>query len=234
MDLDEALDHVFSQPLATFTEERNRIAKELAAAGDKEGAASIKAIKKPSVSAWAVNQLARRSRDGMDELVGLHEELAGTRGGVDLRRITDERRRLIARLTEEAASLLDQAGHTASSATTGRIAQTLLAASSGGELEALAEGRLTADLEAPGFDAMSGFDTAADSAPFERADNRARDRAEELARKAAEAEAEAAELRNAAERAEAEAGRLATQAEKAARRAESARAKADAALEELG
>lgn len=233
MTVDEALDHVFSQPLASFTAERNRIAKELAAAGDKDAAATVKAIKKPSVSAWAVNQLVRQQPEGIAELVRLHEELGASRGGSELRRVTDERRRLIARLTEQAGALLEEAGHGASSTTEQRIAQTLLAASSGGELEALAGGRLTGDLEAPGFGAMSGFEAAADSAPFEREDHRARDKAEELDRRATEAESEATELRRAAERARSEADRLDAAAEKAAQRAERARARATEALSAL-
>ena len=229
MTLDEALDHVFSQPLDSFTAERNRIAKELAAAGDKDAAAAVKALKKPTVSAWAVNQLARGSRDDMAELVRLHEQLAGSRGA-DLRRVTDERRRLIARLVDRAAKVLQEAGHGASGTTSQRIEQTLLAASSGGELDALAHGRLSTDLESPGFEALSGFEAAADSEPFQGRDRRSQDRAEELGRRAAEAEADAAGLRNAAERARDEADRLEKEAEKAARRAELARSKADEAL----
>jgi hypothetical protein len=125
------------------------------------------------------------------------------------------------------------AGHGASSTTAQRIAQTLLAASSGGELDDLARGRLTTDLEAPGFGALSGFEAAADSEPFTREDRRARDKAEDLGRRAAEAEAEAGELRNAAERAAGEVKRLTDAAEKAALRAEKARAKADEALGRL-
>ena len=42
-----------------FTAARNALAKELKQAGDKEGAAEVAALRRPSVGAWALNQVAR-------------------------------------------------------------------------------------------------------------------------------------------------------------------------------
>jgi hypothetical protein len=61
--LDAALDRLFSASRAAFVAERQRLAKELKAAGKKDEAAQVAAIAKPTVAAWVVNQLARRHSD---------------------------------------------------------------------------------------------------------------------------------------------------------------------------
>jgi hypothetical protein len=58
--LDAAWDRLFSASRATFVAERQRLAKELKAAGKKDESAQVAALTKPSVAAWVVNQLARR------------------------------------------------------------------------------------------------------------------------------------------------------------------------------
>ena len=233
MKLEQAMDELFGASLATFTKERDRLVKELAASGETDVATALKALKKPSVSTWAVNQLARVRSSDVDALAKLHEELENAGDASELRRIQEERKKLIARLSDAAATVLEDAGHSAASTTMQRVSQTLLSASSGDDLLALKKGHLTHDLESSGFGAMSGFEAAADSEPFRKEEQKARARAEELSSKAAEAEAAANEARRLAEGAQAEAERLAKEAERAEKRAEQARAKADAALDRL-
>ena len=52
------LDALYSEPLETFIAARNALAKALVQAADREGAAVVKALRKPSVAAWALNQLS--------------------------------------------------------------------------------------------------------------------------------------------------------------------------------
>jgi hypothetical protein len=52
-------DDLYALPLEEFTAARNELARSLKAAGDADEAARVKKLKKPPVSAWAVNQLAR-------------------------------------------------------------------------------------------------------------------------------------------------------------------------------
>ena len=66
--LDAALDRLFSASRATFVAERQRLAKELKAAGKKEEAAQVATLAKPTVAAWVVNQLARRHPDLIKKL----------------------------------------------------------------------------------------------------------------------------------------------------------------------
>src|SRR5439155_16223840 len=55
MELDTVLDRLYAVALDEFTATRNSLAKELA--GDD--ARQVKALKKPNIAAWALNQLAR-------------------------------------------------------------------------------------------------------------------------------------------------------------------------------
>ncbi len=227
---DELLYEIYSASVEEFTSTRNRIAK---ATDDPALAKEIKGLKKPTLSAWVVNQLARERSSDVRELVDLPERLSESSGPKELRAISDERRKLIAKLTDHAAQILQRSGHSASSTTLLRASQTLLAASSGEDLEALATGTLSRDLESPGFGALSGFELAGDSEPYSGETNKARERAEELDAKAKEAEQEAADARRVAEAAERDARKLAKEAETAAKRAELARKRADEALRRL-
>lgn len=65
MTLDDALDELYGAPLEDFVAERKRLAKKL---GSDEGK-QVGALRKPSVAAWAVNQLARRERRDVDLLL---------------------------------------------------------------------------------------------------------------------------------------------------------------------
>ena len=57
-ELESRIDDLYALPLERFTPERDALAKELAADGDRAGAARVKALRKPVVAAWAVNALA--------------------------------------------------------------------------------------------------------------------------------------------------------------------------------
>lgn len=108
--MDDALDRVYEVPLAGFIAERDRLAKEAAAAGDKEAAAAIRSLKKPSVSVWAVNQLARRHPEAVDDLVRSHTQLLDASDPAHVRRAQLDRKRAISTLTDAAAQILDDGG----------------------------------------------------------------------------------------------------------------------------
>jgi hypothetical protein len=229
VDVEARVDELFEVPIEDFTRARNELVKELTAAGDKPAAARVKALKKPTTTVWAINQLAHRHGPELEDLVRIHERMASVSGAGDLKGAADDRRKVVRRLTDLAAEILAGAGHSASSSQTQRISQSLLAAASGQELDALRWGRLTGDIEGPGFDSMSGFAEAAESPVYEKIDKRAQERMAKLVRTAAESEAEAARLESAADKARDEAERLTTAATKARRKADDARRKADEA-----
>jgi hypothetical protein len=158
--LDAELDALFSAPLAEFTAARNRLAARLKQEGATAEAARVAALEKPSAAAWAVNQLHFRERAELDRLFAAAAKLqhAQRAGGPDLfREAQRERREALAGLVRRAAARLTEAGHAATPATLTRVSSTLEAlAGRGGAAEAVPLGRLSADLEAPGFDAFAG------------------------------------------------------------------------------
>ena len=58
-DRETAVDRLHAVPLEEFVAERKRLAKELRDAGDRDAAADVAKLAKPSAPAWALNRLAR-------------------------------------------------------------------------------------------------------------------------------------------------------------------------------
>jgi len=63
-----AIDDLYGLPLDRFVAERTALARELRGAGRREEAGEVAALRKPSVAAWAVNQLVRTQGRAVDEL----------------------------------------------------------------------------------------------------------------------------------------------------------------------
>ncbi len=63
-----ASEALYSAPLAEFVATRARLAAELRAAGKKDEAKAVLALRKPNASAWALNQLARRAPERLRAL----------------------------------------------------------------------------------------------------------------------------------------------------------------------
>lgn len=233
MDLEAALDRLYGVPLNEFTATRDALVNELKAAGRDDDAMVMKKLKKPPLSAWALNQAARRSTDEVGAYLDALGALESASSPAELRTATEARKNAAARIHRSAGKILSEAGHPATGAVMQKIMSSLVATPSEQEAEALRTGRLTGDI-AGGLDDIFGavgFATDAEIADDDRA--RAIERAEALDRAAGEAERaardRAAELdaaRSALERAE-------RAAEQAWAKADAARAAADAAKDEL-
>lgn len=63
------MDELFDLEPSEFIAARDRLAKELRAAGDTEQAAAVKALRRPTLAAWAVNQVARRRPELVDAVI---------------------------------------------------------------------------------------------------------------------------------------------------------------------
>ena len=74
---DEEIDGLYGLPLDEFTRARDELARRVRQEGDGERAAEIKQLRKPSVPAWVVNQLARQRELDMRRLLQAGEQLAG-------------------------------------------------------------------------------------------------------------------------------------------------------------
>ena len=59
---------LYGLPLERFTEERNALAKKLRQEGRREQATEVSKLRKPSMAAWAVNQLVRTQRREVEAL----------------------------------------------------------------------------------------------------------------------------------------------------------------------
>jgi hypothetical protein len=160
IDEEAELDRLYAAPRDEFVKLRNELARRFREEGERAVASRIGELKKPSVSAWTVNQLARRRELDMQRLVNAGEALenahreaisGGDAGGFEqARRDEDAAVRRLLTAAEELAP--------ASAATLDRIGKTLRAAAATPEgRRAVKQGRLEEDLEPPGFDALVGL-----------------------------------------------------------------------------
>jgi hypothetical protein len=211
----DELDALWGLPLEEFTAARDALAKRLRADGQRDEAAEVAALRKPTVAAWVVNRLARDRRDDMRELVTAAEAIRAGRGD------GDERFRETAdQLTRSAREVLSDAGRPASDAVLREVATTLRAGAAEAP-EELVAGRLTHALEPSGFAAMAGAaprERTARAAPAPKLRRADRERVERARRALAEAKADATRLGRAADEAERAAKRARREAEKAEKR----------------
>jgi hypothetical protein len=229
--LDEAIDDLFGADLDAFTGERTRLARELRQEGLRDDALELQHLRKPTVSAWALNQLARRNRRDVDLLLDaghrLREAQAASLRGEEresFERARTTEREALRRLRKEAERLLRDERGGASPLVLSQIDETLRAAAISEEgRERLARGRFTAPLVPEGFGALAGL--VPDVPPARPATRPKRPSAEEKRRQRARIR----ELEAAAKAAEAEAERLRLAWEAARAEAQSAREAADAA-----
>jgi hypothetical protein len=239
------IDQLFALPLDEFTAARNALAKRLKQRGDAEAAKTVRALPKPSVATWAVNQLARRDPDAVRSLLNVaarlrsaqERSLKGERAADELRAAQAEERELIRKLARGAEAVLRSAGRPASGPTLERVSSLLRSAAvTEPGRTSLREGRLSGDVEVSGFDAFTGLEVPTGrgrTAPVgdDLAERRRRKREAEQRRKKLEKR-----VRELASQAEA-AGRAAQKARQEAEEAERVAAErlreADEALAEL-
>ena len=229
MSLDDAADELYGVPLDEFVQTRTRLAKELG--GDD--AKAVAELRKPVLAAWALNQLARRSRRDVDLLLDaghrLREAQAGVLRGAEreaFERARQTESEALKRLAREAESLL---GTGASSAVLAQIDRSLRAAAVSEEgRELLARGRFVKPFEAAsGFEVVAGLagDVPVRARETPAADERRRAQEERREARARLREAEAAgrEAEREVERLRAELGRAEGAAAAAQRAVEKAR-----------
>jgi DNA repair exonuclease SbcCD ATPase subunit len=199
---DEAVQALYRGPLETFVAERKRLAAELKAGGDKEGAARLAKLGRPSISAWAVNQLFWYEREAFERLLTTADRVR--RGERDA---SAEYQRALSALRALAAACLAASGHVAAEATLRRVTTTLSALAVTGGFEPDPLGALVADRDPPGFEVLhtlpSQAERGADIVRDGTAEAKRREQAE-LERKRAEAERRRLEEERARTRAERE------------------------------
>jgi hypothetical protein len=243
------VDRLYAGSLDSFTATRKALAAELRATGAIDEAKRLATMPKPSRSAWALGQVARRHAAELRAFLEATERVreAQTRAVKerDSAAIRDAGRAFnasIAELVTLAARILEEAGAPATAQQRRAIAQTLRAVpfATPDEVGELTRGSLAKDLEPSSDFGVFGHvprmatPEEAPAAPKTRRDSRAEDevrrREQEAARQAAaearRRERELAELSTAAEVAEREATRLEEASREAARRARDLEAQA--------
>src|SRR5918996_2696403 len=237
------VDALFALPPEEFTAARDELAKSLE---ERQAAKEVKALRRPTTAAWAVNQTVRRHPDALERLLAAGREvrLAQRRAASGLSAPTfgkaiAQRRRLVIELTDLATAILEEAGRPAEPQTRA-IANTFEAAAADeAAAEAVAAGRLSKELTPPaGFEGLGGVeglggggvDQAAEGErpgpagarlATARGERRAAERAaEEAARLASGVERDLARARREAEDAEAKRERIARKVEEAERKLE--------------
>jgi hypothetical protein len=203
-------DELYGLPLDQFTKARDEEARRLRQAGDRDASAAVKALRKPSKSAWAVNQVARTHQEDVERLRDAGGRVRNALAeGHDVRSPSHELANIVDALADAAAAIGGAAVRD-DAVTTFRAA-----AADPARGEEVAAGQLVTPLEASGFDAAGLELVPAPDGPDENARRRAerearverwqadakraRERAELLAEEAAAAEGRAADLRRRAD-----------------------------------
>lgn len=159
--LDDDIDELFKGPLTEFIVARKALAARLKKNGFASEAEWVKALAKPSISAWAVNQLYWRHRAEFDELIATGQRFrkAQTSGKMpNMREALDARREALSHLSDLAGAILHNAGNNPSLDTLRRISTTLEALSAyASQSDGPTPGRLTQDIDPPGFDSFASF-----------------------------------------------------------------------------
>jgi hypothetical protein len=188
--LDARIDELYQQPPNEFTAARNALAKTLSGAD----ATRVRALPKPTVVPWVVNQVYWRARGVFDRLRKSGERLrvaqiATLKGrSADLRGATEAHRQAIAEAAAQAVRIAQTAGvHPGAD----ELTRTLEALSLAPDMPE-PPGRLTRPLRPAGFEALTGVTPVA--VPVQKAPQRVKREQETAKREEAEARRAAAEL----------------------------------------
>lgn len=185
-----------------FTAARDELVKTLREEDRRDDASRVSRMRKPTTDAWALNQVARRHPQLVEDLIDAHGQLREADRADDLRAASGKRRHAVDEILDAAATILSASGHSYAGAVQDRITRTLLAAASDEATEeALSAGTLERPVEVsaqwprlPDTPPVDG--QPQDDEPLEEVE-RLEDRAREMAETAAALEQRARDTRGA-------------------------------------
>lgn len=155
MDINSVAKELYSLPPEEFTAARNAREKEAKAVGDKQLAAAIHRLGKPSTAAWLANQLVREHSDEVQPFLDLGaalREATAMLNGDQLRELGKRQHQLVYALMLQVRALANAAGHKVSQDTARGVEDILHAAlADEGAAEEVSAGRLTDTLQRTGF-----------------------------------------------------------------------------------
>lgn len=129
-ELDEIVRELYVLPPAEFVAARNELVRAARAAGSRDIAERLRHLRRPTRSAWLVNVLARDPA-AMRRLSTVGKELRDAQTGLDstqLRTLSEQRRRLITDLLEQAQAHATDAGLRLTATVLSEVEATLQAA----------------------------------------------------------------------------------------------------------
>jgi hypothetical protein len=234
---------LYGLALDEFIPARAALAKSLRSDGQRDEADRVSKLRKPSVAAWAVNQLVRtQPRDiaslfeAGDELQAAQAELLGKRGDAkSLQAAVARERDAVSRLVERAHGLLESDGQPPSQTILDRISQTLEAAALDEDARGVVEaGCLGRELQHIGLGSGSlAAQPAGPAQPAQPRSRKARDSDESSSRAAQKRrERDRAEQMKTDRKAEQDARRIAERADRELSQAQQRRDDAASALAE--
>lgn len=155
VDLDGVADELYGLLPAQFVAARQARSGEARRAGDRPLAAAIQKLRRPTTGAWLANLLMRQRPDGLLQLLELGEAMRHAQAKLDagdLRRLSRQRRQVVAELSREARILAGDVGQPVSDAVGRELEETLEAAFADADAcEAVRSGRLTMALSYSGL-----------------------------------------------------------------------------------
>jgi hypothetical protein len=167
-DLESRIDRLFGLPLDQFVAERNALAAALRRERRAADSARVKGLTRPSLPAWAVNQVFWQARADFDRLTAAGDRMREAQrqalGGrdVDQREPSRERQQAVRAFVDRAVALMRAAGQTVTDATRQRIAVSADAiAAYGSRPRAYRPGRMEQELDPPGFETLAALASGA-------------------------------------------------------------------------
>lgn len=155
--LQAAVAELYSSDPDKFVERRKALAAEARSAREDAAASRIAALRKPTRSAWVINQLARSDPAATAELVRLGDELGAAQralNGARIRELSVRRRELIDALTRQALGICGE--HPPSAALRDEVTGTLGAALADPQIaEQVQDGTLLRAARSEGFGPMA-------------------------------------------------------------------------------
>ena len=149
---DPRLDELYREPPDGFVAARDRLAKELRAAGEGDEATRVKKLRRPTIGAWMINRVALEGREQVEEFAAASRALeeaqvraveGADQGASGWREAAARERDAIAAVVDASERLARDSGHPPSARAMELVDQTLRAASGDPELrERVVAGRL--------------------------------------------------------------------------------------------
>jgi hypothetical protein len=159
--MSDVADELYALPPHSFTEARNARVAEAKNAGERDRAAALGALKRPTVGAWLVNLVALRRSDALADLVATGQRLRTAQDGVTpggeagrrIRELAEQRRVAIEAVLATVRALVADAGEPEPSAAQLAEAESTFAAAMADDdaAEQARSGRLLKPLSYSGF-----------------------------------------------------------------------------------